>query len=149
MCLSVTGAETIDGITRTGFADDDDIPMWLKPYISAGLMSGVINGSRNEYGRVVFNSCAPITFAEAAVIINRALQITDVTHVSFADSDVVPAWAQSAAANLTSTGIIPSGLAGVADEYVTRGDAAMMLLRSTEVLEARAPRGGGLLGWAR
>ena len=46
LCLKLTGADLLDGITRTGFSDDSGIPMWVKPYVSTGLMAGVITGYR-------------------------------------------------------------------------------------------------------
>ena len=35
---------TVDGVTRTGFADDADIPIWEKPYVSTALMAGSARG---------------------------------------------------------------------------------------------------------
>jgi hypothetical protein len=148
MCLSVTGAETLDGITKTGFSDDNSIPLWVKPYVSAALMQGIVGGYRDSLGRLVFAPQAPVTFSEAAVILNKALGITDVTGVAALDTETVPAWAQSAAVNLVSCKILPSGLAGIASNSVTRADAAKMLVASAELLAARE-RGGGLLGWAK
>ncbi|MDR0839710.1 MAG: S-layer homology domain-containing protein [Oscillospiraceae bacterium] len=148
MCLKLAGSETIDGITKTGFSDDVDIPMWVKPYVSAGLMKGIVGGYRDESGRLVFSPNEPVTFAQAAVIVNKTLGITDVTGVAAVDDESVPAWARSASANLTACDILPGGLATVAGESVTRSDAAQMLFASAKVLDAR-DEGGGLLGWAK
>lgn len=148
MCMKATGSEPIVGITRTGFTDDESIPVWAKPYVSAALMGGVVSGTRTEDGQVMFNSDAPITFAEAAVIINNSLGITDVLGVALVDGEVVPAWAQSASANLTACNILPTGLSGIADETVTRADAAEMILASLNVLDSR-DSGTSLLSWAR
>ena len=148
MCLKLSETEPIDGITRTGFFDDSAIPVWAKPYVSAAVMRGFISGSRNDDGQLVFNSNAPITFAEAAVMLNNALEITDVATVSTIDSETVPAWAAGAAMNLTACNIFPTGLAGVSENEVTRADAAEMLLVSASILSAR-DSGGGLLSWAK
>ncbi|MDR3209743.1 MAG: S-layer homology domain-containing protein [Oscillospiraceae bacterium] len=149
MCLSLTGARTLDGITRTGFSDDGSIPMWVKPYVSAALMSGVVSGYRDELGRPVFLPGEAITFSEAAVILNKALSVTDVTGTGAAaiDTSAVPAWAQRAAVNLTACNILPAGLAGNMDGHVTRADAAELFLAASEVLEARGTDTGGLFGW--
>jgi hypothetical protein len=50
MCLGITDTEMLEGITRTGFSDDASIPMWAKPYVSTGLMAGVITvtGTRKD-----------------------------------------------------------------------------------------------------
>jgi len=152
MCLAVAGVDTLSGISKTGFADDSDIPMWVKPYVSAGLMNGVIGGYKTENGQIVFNPNAEITFTEAAVLIDRALGLTDVSAVSamFPDEESsVPAWAQSAAANLTACNILPDGLDAYVNTTVTRADAAKILMSSMEVLEARKEGGGGLLSWAQ
>ena len=147
MCLKVAGNEPISGIVKTGFSDDADIPMWVKPYVSAGLMSGIVSGYHAADGRLVFNPNAPITFAEAAVILNKTLGISDVTGVAAIDTEYVPAWAASAAMNLSACNILPNGLAANASEAVTRADAAELLTASCTVLDARDS--GGLLSWAK
>ena len=148
MCLKLNETEPISGITRTGFFDDDSIPMWVKPYVSAAVMGGLITGSRSDDGQLVFNSGDAITFAEAAVILNNTLGITDVLSVSATIPENVPAWAASAASNLTACNILPTGLAGIADKTLTRANAAEMLLASARVITSRTG-GGGLLSWAK
>jgi len=147
MCLKAAGNEPISGITKTGFFDDADIPLWVKPYVSAGLMSGIISGYKNAEDRLVFNPNMPVTFAEAAVIINNTLGISDVIGVAAVDTEYVPAWATSAAMNLTACNILPAGLAANAAEHVTRADAAELLTAACVVLDARD--NGGLLAWAK
>ena len=149
MCLKLSETEPINGITRTGFSDDSAIPAWTKPYVSAAVMRGLISGSRNVDGQLVFNASAPITFAEASVILNNALEITDVAAVSAIDTETVPVWAAGAAMNLTACRILPTGLSGISDNAVTRADAAEMLLASADILSARGSGGGGLLSWAK
>jgi hypothetical protein len=148
MCLKAAGSETINGITKTGFFDDSDIPLWVKPYVSAGLMNGIIGGYRDDGGHLVFSPNAPVTFAEAAVILNNTLGISDVTGVAAIDTEVVPAWAANAAMNLTACNILPTGLSTNANDTVTRADAAELLYASTVILDARES-GAGLLAWAK
>ncbi|MDR2615284.1 MAG: S-layer homology domain-containing protein [Oscillospiraceae bacterium] len=151
MCLKTADFETLDGVTRTGFYDDGDIPMWAKPYVSAALMQGIVSGYRDDDGRIVFAPNSPVTFSEAAVMLNKSLAITDTIGVISSDPDdfdAVPAWARVSAANLTACGVLPDGIAGISDKPVTRADAARLLQASAEVLEARGGS-GGLLGWAK
>lgn len=148
MCLGVTEAETLEGITRTGFYDDENIPNWVKPFVSTALMNGIISGYKNEDGRLVFSSQEPITFAQAAVMLNNILNITDVVSVSAVSAEVCPVWAYQAEVNLTASDIMPvMGLLSYANP-VTRADAAEILTAAMTLIEAR---GGStsLLSWAR
>jgi len=144
MAMSVVGMEALEGITRTGFADDAVIPTWAKPYISSALKSGVIQGSLNEAGQVVFNPDHTITRAEATVLLDRMLQISDVsTDVWYADSAAAPAWAYQSAVNLETVGIIRTDSSGALalSSCLTRGDTAMMLAAAMDVLESREASG--------
>ncbi|MDR0445925.1 MAG: S-layer homology domain-containing protein [Oscillospiraceae bacterium] len=148
LCLKAADAEPLDGVTRTGFFDDGDIPAWAKPYVSAALMRGIVAGYRDDEGRVMFSPNSPVTFSEAAVMVSNTFAITDVVSAIAPDSDAIPAWAQASSANLSACGILPDGVAGISDKPVTRADAARLLAASTAVQDARNSK-GGLLGWAK
>ena len=149
MCLELTGTETLDGITRTGFYDDDNIPMWAKPYVSTALMAGVITGYRNDDGRLVFSSNEPITYSEAAVILDNALQLTDVESVVSVNGDEAsPVWAYQATVNLTACNIMPELEQSSYSETVTRAGAAQLLSASLSVLNSR-DGSVSLLSWAQ
>lgn len=141
MCLQACGAELLPDITKTGFYDDSAISAWTKPYVATALMSGVIRGYTSEDGHVVFSADAPITLAEASVMLNNILGITD---VSGSASDDCPVWAAQAAVNLSSCRVPAAGTYGAA---LTRAEAAEMLAGAMDVLDAR--KSGGLLSWAR
>ncbi len=146
MCMDLSGAELLSGVTKTGFYDDSAISQWAKPYVSTALMAGLISGSSDESGNPVFLPDENVTMAEAAVMLNNVLEISDVTQVgSFADSAVIPAWASQAAANLRSCDIIPSGVDY--SESLTRAQAAKLLVNAKEVLSSRSC-GSSLLTWA-
>lgn len=133
MCMKLCGHETTSGITRTGFSDDADIPLWQKPYIASALLSDIISGRKDDSGKIVFSSDDAISTAEAAVILNNAIGITDVSSVAFMDS-ACPVWASQAVMNLSSCGIRSSG------EYsapLTRAAAAELLMGACEILDAR------------
>lgn len=146
MCLNMSGAELLSGITRTGFYDDNIIPDWQKPYVTTALMDNIITGRALSDGRVVFSPDDEITFAEASVILNNTMGITDVA-VSGDLGDAVPVWAYQASVNLSSCGIISDAEAGVSSAAVTRGDAAEMLVAAMSVLEGRSA--DSLLDWLR
>jgi hypothetical protein len=146
LCLGMTNAETLKGITRTGFSDDESIPMWVKPYISTALMSGIISGYKDDQGRLVFDSQDPITYAEAAVVLNNILKITDVVTVGALDQGTCAAWSVQAEANLAACHILPS-MGTECSNNITRADAADMLVASINLLKDRD--NGSLLNWAK
>ncbi len=133
MCAALTGMEPLEGVTQTGFYDDDRMETWLKPYVSAALMCGVVQGSTGENGRIVFRPDQAITAAEAAVMLNNFLLITDSVNTS-APADV-PTWAARAVSNLAACDIyLPGFRAGMP---LTRGDAAAMLSSAMDVCAGR------------
>ena len=95
-------------------------------------------------GQVVFRSTDAITRAEAAVLMDRALQVTDaVTTAQFADSAAAPAWALQSAANLNSCGVLPADSTGALglENTLTRADAAELLCGALDLLETREDSG--------
>ncbi len=150
LCLAVTGTETLEGITRTGFSDDASIPMWAKPYVSTGLMAGVITGYRDSDGRLVFNAEEPITYSEAAMILNNVLRLTDVESVMSVSvlDEAAPVWAYQAEVNLAACNIMPAHGASSYTETLTRAGAADLLAASLSHIEAR-DSGISLLSWAK
>ena len=147
MAMAVTGLEDLEGITLTGFSDDDAIPTWAKGAVSAALKAGVVQGSRDESGAPVFGAGNNISRAEAAVMLNNLLEITDVPVAVFS-SGSGDHWAAQAAANLSASGIIRSDAAGAVQlaDTLTMADAAEMLDGALDMMEARG--GGSWLPWA-
>lgn len=144
MCLSMSGAETLQGITRTGFADDDSIPKWVKPYVSTALLSGIISGYKDNDGKLVFAAQEPITFAEAAVVLDNLLKLTD---VSIREDETCAAWSYQAEANVAACNIIPS-MGTACCKTVSRAEAADMLVSAMTLLKDRE-NSGSLLNWAK
>lgn len=134
LALALSDIEALNGVTLTGFSDDDAIAVWAKPYVSAALRSGIVQGSTTADGLVVFRSEEPITAAEAAVILNRALQITDVANV-MSEADT-PVWYAQAVANLDSCGAMPAS--ATPQSTLTRAEAAVMLDRALTLVEQRS-----------
>ena len=143
LAMHTVGLEALEGVTITGFADDAAIPTWAKGYVSSALKSGLVQGTVSEAG-VVFEGERPITKAEASVLLDRMLQVTDASVTTlFPDLDTTPAWAYQAAVNLETVGVLQTaadGSLGLSDT-LTRADAADMLCGALELLEAREANG--------
>jgi hypothetical protein len=149
MCISLAGIEPLEDITKTGFADDEEMPLWVKPYVSTALMSGLVKGYETPTGAIVFDAASPITNAEAAVLLDNVLGISDV-HVSMVSVEpAVPAWASQAALNLSACNIITPNTITMesAGTYLTRAQAANMLSPAIDFIEAKKSN-SSLLSWA-
>ena len=147
LCMNTIGLEPLEGISRTGFSDDDAIPNWEKAYISTALMAGVVQGYSTENGEIVFSSTDDISCAEAMVMLNNSLKISDVSSAARLEAEALPVWAAQAAANLSACSIISPSVANY-NTPLTRGEAAKMLCSSLELLEERDSGSGSLLSWA-
>jgi hypothetical protein len=132
LAMAVTELDALEGVTRTGFADDEVTAAWAKPYVSAALRAGLVQGSPDEEGQPVFLADSPITAAEAAVVLDRALQVTDVVDTLAGEEAL---WYTQAVANLNSCGALPAS--AVLSEPLTRAQAAVMLSGALDVMEAR------------
>ena len=146
MAMSVAGLEDLEGITLTGFSDDDAIPTWAKGAVSAALKAGVVQGSRDESGAPVFGAEDTISRAEAAVMLDNLLDITDAPVAVFSPDN--GHWAAQAAANLSASGIIRADTAGAVQlaDTLTMADAAVMLDGALDVMNARGRQ--SWLPWA-
>ena len=124
MCMKLTDSDILSGVITTGFADDSEIPEYLKPYVSTALLTGVISGYSDGVNTAVFNSGNNISYPEAAVMLNKALDLTDVNAETYGKA--APAWAEQACANLCACDI---------SDYndlpqLTRADCARLLYNS-------------------
>ena len=133
MCMALTGKPLLSGIYRTGYLDDDLIPAWQKAYASAAAINGVYRGLSTESG-VVFSGEEPITYAEASVLLDTALELENVSYLSgYTELDLRQA---QACMNLSAyTAEVPEGTRQ--DTLLTRLDAAKMLVAAWEFLEQR------------
>ncbi|MBQ8852341.1 MAG: S-layer homology domain-containing protein [Oscillibacter sp.] len=136
MTMEMSG-RNVTTVTMTGFTDDAAIPTWAKAYAAAGVADGIVQGSAAG-GGVAFRSEEPITFNEAAAILNRVLEIENVDlEVWYADRESVPTWAAQAVGNLEAVSVLQAGSFGspVMEEAVTRADAARMLSSAGALLD--------------
>lgn len=73
MAMDVVELETLPEATMTGFADDDSISVWAKPYVASALRAGMVQGSGGDGDGAEFAPDRVITQTEAAVMLNRLL----------------------------------------------------------------------------
>ena len=148
MVLETAGTDVTE-VTRTGFCDDDAIPTWAKSYAAAGVAEGIVQGKPTERG-AAFSCDEPISYSEAATVLNRVLDLGDVElEVWYADRDAVPSWAAQAVGNMEALNVLRVGSFGSdgLEAAVTRADAARMLSAAGTLLRGEEP--SGLLGWLK
>ena len=135
MAMDVAGLDALEGVTRTGFADDDTIPTWAKGYVSSALKAGAIQGSLDQEGQPVFGSGETVTRGEATVMLDNLMGILDVPAEVFA-SESGGHWAGQAAANLSASGVIHGGddSAQAMADPLTRADVAELLDGAMDVM---------------
>lgn len=105
-----------------------DVPQWLRPYVAAAIRSGLLDGWQAVEGGS-FDGEAPITQAEAAVILQNALAL-GTEECAALD---VPAWAADSVSVMAENGIILQW-----DAYLTREVMANVLYR-VNILAVTAP----------
>ena len=136
MCIEISGAPLLQDVSATGFADDGEIEAWAKPYVSTALRNGIISGYTDGETAAVFGAERPISVGEAAVILDRALELTDTSVVWSTYEEAVPAWASQSMSDLAACGMLPHGVSA-ASESLTRVQAAEMLAEAMRVLDKR------------
>ena len=102
MCMKLAAKPVLSGIRTTGFADDDAIEVWAKPYVGSALRYGIISGISEDGVGVVFEPDRDISVVEAAVILDRTLGLTDAVTTWFGYDYAVPAWALQSASNVSA-----------------------------------------------
>lgn len=120
MLVNSLGIAVDEDATYTGF--QDDCPTWLKPYLAAALRSGLTAGWPHGAD---FGAEQPITGAEAALMIQNALDLT----VSAAAME---------AENIAVAVLAENGIALNADSPMTRADVAVALYQ-VSLLSPTAP----------
>ena len=106
-----------------------DTPAWLKPYLAAAQRSGLtanweVSGAMSE----------PITGAEAAVILQNALDLTATTAALEAEpQEDIPTWAAASLTVLAENGLVLN-----ANAPMTRADVAETLYQ-VSILSLEAP----------
>ena len=131
MCMNAADCELIRGVSATGFADDEEIGLWLKPYVATALLRGYIG---EEFGGS-FRPDEPIDLRGACVMLNAVLGITDVVSAALY-IDLPETEGAQAVANLTACDVMPSRWNDL-DAHLTRAEAAELLGNAMALLDKR------------
>lgn len=123
MLVSVLELELDTAVSYTGF--EGEAPDWLKPYLAAAMRSGLLAGLPEAD---VFNADAPISGAEAAVLLQNALDLSSYEEAADTGEDMVPQWAVDALQVLSEYGIALD-----AERNLTRGDAAQVMYQVSQL----------------
>ncbi len=128
MALHAVGMTDVTDVSSTGFADDADIPEYMKDYIATAVKLGYVKGVQTEKG-MCFEANRSITRAEAAVMLGNILDVSTPTVLpTFKDSADIPAWAAPAVYSLNSIGVMNTTDGNISPmSALTRGDAAQIL----------------------
>lgn len=120
-----------DTAEYTGFTDE--CPDWLKPYLAAALRSGL---TANWPEEEVFGADQPISGAEAALLLQNAMDLTvvqsdeELTEVVDAEAETVPVWAADALTTLNSNGFTLT-----AQDSLTRAQVAEILYQASTLAD--------------
>jgi hypothetical protein len=139
MAMNTVGLDQLPEGVQTGFADDEAVSAWAKPYVASALKAGMVQGSSSGAAGATFSPTRVITQTEAAVLLNRLLGVSDVADQGNFSADAAPAWAYQSVVNLEAVGVLSAGADGslTLTDSLTRGEAAQMLLSALEVLDFR------------
>lgn len=108
----------------------DDVPLWLQPYLSAAVRAGLTAGLPDQE---IFGADLPITGAEAAVMLQNALDVTVSRMEAAAEAEAaIPVWAQSSVNALAGCGITLD-----AQAILTRGETAQLLYQAVQLKDGQ------------
>ncbi len=142
LSLIMTGnEEKVAYVSKTSFEDDSNIPANIKSYAQYAYDNGIVSGYSNPDGTVNFESLNPVTRAEAAVILEKILSLSQKQNhaLAFKDASDVPAWACDAVSTLSAHGIIsgsPDGSVN-AQNFLTRAEGAQIICNANEFLSRK------------
>ena len=110
------------------FADDSDIQPWARPFLKYCSSNGWING-KGVGDKVYMKPQDPITRAEAAAMISRALKLSAADKrikAGFSDKDKIPQWAAAYIDQLLEKKLMQGYSDGTfrPDRVLTRAEAA-------------------------
>lgn len=114
----------------------EDTPQWLKPYLAAAMRAGLTAGlPENKAG--TFDADEPVTGAEAAVMLQNALDLSvsqasleAVETAAEEGTATVPAWAASSLTAMADNGIVLGAM-----EPLSRGDVALLMYHASQLAQ--------------
>lgn len=129
MMVKTLGLDVDPDALYTGFTDE--IPVWLKPYLAAALRCGITADWPNG---AVFGANEPITGAEAALLMQNALDLTVTTVAGKDENTDIPTWALTAMTAMAENGI------HLTTDQMTRAQTAQLLYQISQM----APHSPGM-----
>ncbi len=125
MMVKSLGVPVDEALSFTGYTDE--VPGWLKPYLAAAMRAGLTAGLPvSETG--IFGAHESITGGEVAVMLNNAMDLAVSTSSMDEMNAEEPDWAMAAV-----TAMNENGIAVTANQVMTRGQAAMILYRVSQM----------------
>lgn len=123
----------------SGLADDAQTPQWAKASSAAALHAGIVTGSPDGAGSRVLRAQDPITRAEAAAILDRAMELPQGwADQQLLDQQQIPDWAVGSVNTAASCGVLDTaGGQSRPNDLLTRSEAVQMLYRAMEAGAAR------------
>ena len=131
MVMDLNGIAPEIGLASSGFDDEQEAPLWLRPYLASAMRRGIACGTASEAG-LLFRPNDPITGSEAALILTRALGLETeqpVSSLETSENESVPAWAAESVAALRNAGIPVSGT----QVPLTRAETADLLYLASKL----------------
>lgn len=132
MCMLLSDEPGFAAVMNTGFADDGEIPTWMKPYVAAASMCNI--SCDHIYGEERrFDPDYPVSRTEAAVMLDGALNLTNVSYLQL-DACMSSGEAQSIA-NLVACGVMEGGAMA---NTLTRAQAAELIVNAVDLKASKA-----------
>ena len=123
MLVSVLGLELDTEVSYT--LSEENVPRWLEPYLAAAMRSGLLAGLPDVQ---TFHAEQTITGAEAAVMLQNALDLSRLSDAVSAGEEMVPQWAVEAMQVLSDYGIQLD-----AEAALNRGAAAEVIYQVSQL----------------
>jgi len=144
LAMRVCGISIPEDVTVTGFADDGAIPAWVKGCAGAAVHHGIINGITYADG-VHFCADEPVTLEEAAVMMDRLLDVADVELSG--ENSGCENWALQSVANMEAVNIVPVGSFSSGAKVITRGETAQMLTAAMDHIAENTTQNNTFFSW--
>jgi len=130
--VEITGAKP----DETGYADADEIPQWAQNAVKTAKVIGLVSG----YPDGTFRPNAPITRAEAAVLINNLIRLAKLEINESGETllkDDLPAWAKNSIVALAKKDIVKGypGCVFAPEKNITRAEVAAIIVKLLRIAE--------------
>ena len=128
LLMTTMGAKNVPSLSKTRFADNDEIIPEYRGYIEGAVSLGIVKGENKSDG-LYFNPKAEITLADASVIINNIIGAKAKNNQVFKDDSDIPTYARDDIYALAEAGIINGDGGEIkASNPLSRSQTAQILL---------------------